>query len=267
MIVHAEDAAVLARAPACAGPSYAAFVGSRPDEAEDVAIVGLLDMAAEHGARVHVVHLSSATALPSITAARAAGVSVSVETCPHYLTLSAEEIPDGHTEFKCCPPIRDRTNRDTLWQALTDGLIDCVVSDHSPSTVDLKCLDSGDFGAAWGGIASVQLGLPVVWTAARSRGVPLVDVVRWMSAAPAALVGLDRKGAIAVGNDADLVVFAPDATFRVDPARLQHRNPVTPYAGHRLTGVVRGVWLRGQRVVADGEPCGDPTGQLLRRQA
>ena len=265
LIVHAEDAAVLAHAPACAGPSYAAFVGSRPDESEDVAIVGLLDMAAEHGARVHVVHLSSATALPSIAAARAAGVSVSVETCPHYLTLSAEEIPDGHTEFKCCPPIRDRTNRDALWQALADGLIDCVVSDHSPATADLKCLDSGDFAQAWGGIASVQLGLPVVWTAARPRGVPLAEVVRWMSAAPAALVGLDRKGAITVGNDADLVVFAPDATFRVDPARLHHRNPVTPYAGVELTGVVRDVWLRGQRVVADSDPTGEPAGRLLRK--
>ena len=140
-----------------------------------------------------------------------------------------------------------------------------MVSDHSPSTVDLKCLDSGDFGVAWGGIASVQLGLPVVWTAARSRGVPLTDVVRWMSAAPAALVGLDAKGAIAAGNDADLVAFAPDATFRVDPARLQHRNPVTPYAGRELTGVVRDVWLRGQRVVSGGEPTGAPTGRLLQK--
>ncbi|MET1060372.1 MAG: allantoinase AllB [Nocardioides sp.] len=265
LIVHAEDAVVLAHAPACAGPSYAAFVGSRPDESEDVAIVGLLDMAAEHGARVHVVHLSSATALPSIAAARAAGVSVSVETCPHYLTLSAEEIPDGHTEFKCCPPIRDRTNRDALWQALADGLVDCVVSDHSPSTVDLKCLDSGDFAEAWGGIASVQLGLPVVWTAARSRGVPLTEVVRWMSAAPAALVGLEGKGTIAVGNDADLVVFAPDATFRVDPTRLHHRNPVTPYAGRELTGVVRDVWLHGQRIVVDGDPAGPARGRLLTK--
>ena len=183
----------------CAGPSYAAFVGSRPDESEDVAIVGLLDMAAEHGARVHVVHLSSATALPSIAAARAAGVSVSVETCPHYLTLSAEEIPDGHTEFKCCPPIRDRTNRDALWQALADGLIDCVVSDHSPATAELKCLDSGDFAEAWGGIASVQLGLPVVWTAARSRGVPLtgrgpLDVRRTGGAGRAGPQGRDHGG-------------------------------------------------------------------------
>ena len=160
---------------------------------------------------------------------------------------------------------RDRTNRDALWQALADGLIDCVVSDHSPATADLKCLDSGDFAQAWGGIASVQLGLPVVWTAARSRGVPLTDVVRWMSAAPAALVGLEDKGAIAVGNDADLVVFAPDATFRVDPARLHHRNPVTPYAGRELTGVVRDVWLGGRRIVAGGEPVGAPTGRLLRK--
>jgi len=265
LVVHAEDAAVLDRAPAVAGPSYAGFLASRPHEAEDVAIARLLDAAARHRARVHVVHLSSAAALDSIAAARAAGVRVTVETCPHYLALAAEEVPDGGTAFKCCPPIRDRANRDALWAALGSGLVDCVVSDHSPATADLKCLDSGDFAEAWGGIASVQLGLPIVWTAARARGVPLADVVRWMSAAPAALGGLDGKGAIEVGNDADLVVFAPDATFRVDPARLQHRNPVTPYAGAELTGVVRDVWLRGQRVVADGDPTGEPAGRLLRK--
>ena len=267
LVVHAEDAAVLDRAPAFAGPSYAGFLASRPHEAEDVAIAGLLEAAARHGARVHVVHLSSAAALDPLASARRAGVRVTVETCPHYLALAAEDVPDAGTAFKCCPPIRDGANRDALWAALAAGLIDCVVSDHSPATADLKCLDSGDFAAAWGGIASVQLGLPVVWTAARSRGVQLADVVRWMSAAPAALVGLDGKGSIAVGNDADLVVFAPDATFRVDPALLHHRNPVTPYAGRELTGVVRDVRLHGARVVADGEPTGPPTGRLLRKDA
>ena len=267
LVVHAEDAAVLDRAPACTGPSYAGFLASRPHEAEDVAIAGLLEAAARHRARVHVVHLSSAAALDSIAAARHAGVQVTVETCPHYLALAAEDVPDAGTAFKCCPPIRDRANRDALWAALATGLVDCVVSDHSPATADLKCVDSGDFAEAWGGIASVQLGLPVVWTAARSRGVPLSDVVRWMSAAPAALVGLTNKGAITVGNDADLVVFAPEATFRVDPARLHHRNPVTPYAGRELTGVVREVWLRGLHVVTDGEPTGVPTGRLLQKDA
>ena len=267
LVVHAEDAAVLASAPVCAGPSYAGFLASRPHEAEDVAIARLLDAAARHGGRVHVVHLSSAAALDRIAAARGAGVRVTVETCPHYLALAAEDVPDGGTAFKCCPPIRDRANRDALWGALGTGVIDCVVSDHSPATADLKCPDSGDFAEAWGGIASVQLGLPVVWTAARSRGVGLPDVVRWMSAAPAALVGLDAKGAIAVGKDADLVVFAPDATFLVDPGRLQHRNPVTPYAGRELTGQVREVWLRGRRIVTDGAPDGAPTGRLLQKGA
>jgi allantoinase len=266
LIVHAEDAEVLAEAPECAGPSYPAFVASRPPEAEQAAITGLLLQAGRYDARVHVLHLSGAAAVPRLRRARQAGLRVSVETCPHYLTLSADHIADGHTEFKCCPPIRDGANQDRLWEALAEGVIDCVVSDHSPATPDLKCLDSGDFGAAWGGIASVQLGLPAMWTAARERGVGLPDVVRWMSTAPAALAGLPGKGAIAPGNHADLVVFAPDQAFVVDPARLQHRHPVTPYAGRELTGAVRRVWLGGQTVVSDGEPVGAPLGRLLRRQ-
>jgi len=266
LVVHAEDAGVLAAATGCGGPSYARFEGSRPHEAEDTAIAALLDLAARHAARVHVLHLSSAAALPSLAAARAAGVRVSVETCPHYLTLSAEEVPDGRTEFKCCPPIRGAANREGLWGALTDGIIDCVVSDHSPSTPDLKHLDSGDFARAWGGVASLQLGLPLTWTAARSRGLGLAAVVGWMSTAPAALAGLTRKGAIAPGRDADLVAFAPEASFEVDPARLHHRIPVTPYAGRRLDGVVRDVWLRGRRVVAAGVVTAEPTGRLLRRE-
>ena len=265
LVVHAEDADTLARAPGCAGASYDGFVVSRPHEAEDLAIDGLLEGAARHRARVHVLHLSSAHALPRLAAARAAGVAVSVETCPHYLTLTAEDVPDGHTEFKCCPPIRGAANRDTLWQGLVGGTVDCVVSDHSPSTPDLKCLESGDFGAAWGGVASLQLGLALVWTAARDRSVPLETVVGWMSAAPAALAGLRAKGALAPGRDADLVIFAPDEAFVVDPARLHHRHPVTPYAGRELTGVVRDVWLRGQRVVTGGAISAEPRGRLLRR--
>jgi allantoinase len=193
-------------------------------------------------------------------------VRVSVETCPHYLTVSAEDIPDGRTEFKCCPPIRDAANREALWCALADGTIDCVVSDHSPSTPDLKHLDSGDFAEAWGGVASLQLGLPLTWTDALSRGLGLASVVGWMSTAPAALAGLTRKGAIAPGRDADLVAFAPEASFEVDPARLHHRNPVTPYAGRRLDGVVRDVWLRGCRIVTAGTVAAEPTGRLLRRE-
>ena len=250
MVVHAEDPGVLADAPAGGGPSYAAFVGSRPHRAEDVAISRLLDLARRHDARVHVLHLASADALPLLAKARADGVRVTVETCPHYLTVSAEEVPDGHTEFKCCPPIRDAANRDALWRALVDGVVDCVVSDHSPSTVDLKRLDTGDFGEAWGGVASLQLGLPLMWTAARERGIGLERVVSWMSAGPAALAGLRHVGAIAPGLQADLVAFAPEASFVVDPQRLHHRNPVTPYAGRRLSGVVRDVWLRGNRILS-----------------
>jgi allantoinase len=266
LVVHAEDAGVLAAAPGCGGTSYARFVGSRPHEAEDTAISALLDLAARHGTRVHVLHLSSAVALPAIAAARAAGVRVSVETCPHYLTLSAEEVPDGRTEFKCCPPIRDAANREALWGALAGGTIDCVVSDHSPSTPDLKHLDTGDFAQAWGGVASLQLGLPLTWTDARARGIGLASVAGWMSTASAALAGLDHKGAIAPGRDADLVAFAPEASFEVDPARLHHRHPVTPYAGRRLDGVVRDVWLRGRRIVGAGAVTAEPSGRLLRRQ-
>ena len=253
LIAHAEDGALVTEA---AGRRYADFVASRPAAAEDSAIALLLRRAAETGARVHVVHLSSASALPLLARARADGVRVTVETCPHYLALTAEEVPDGDTRYKCCPPVRDEANRDALWQGLADGVIDMVVSDHSPCTPDLKRLDSGDFGAAWGGIASLQLGLPVVWTEARRRGHTLAEVVTWMSARPAALVGLPQKGRIAPGADADLAVVAPDAAFAV--GELHHRNPLTPYTGRRLTGAVRQTWLRGA-------PATGTRGQLLTR--
>jgi len=259
LIVHAEDPGVLGAAPDPAGREYARFLASRPAAAEDAAIAGLLAAAARHGARVHILHLASASALPLIAAARAAGAWVSAETCPHYLTFCAEEVPDGATEFKCCPPIRDAANRDGLWAGLADGLIDVVVSDHSPCPPALKQPESGDFGAAWGGISSLQLGLAAVWTQARERGHGLPDVVRWMAAGPAALAGLPGKGALATGGDADLVAFDDTASFTVDPARLWHRHPVTPYAGRTLTGVVRRTWLRGQET---GET---PAGRLLRK--
>jgi allantoinase len=259
LIAHAEDPAVIAAAAEPAGRSYQAFLASRPDRAETAAIGWFLDAVRETGCRAHLVHLSSAAALPLVAAARAEGLPVTVETCPHYLSLDAERIPDGATGFKCCPPIRDRGNRDRLWQALSDGLIDCVVSDHSPCTADLKRLDTGDFGAAWGGIASVQLSLPVTWTEASSRGHSLTELAGWMAAGPARLAGLAGKGAIAAGYDADFAVFAPDETFVVNPSRLRHRNPVTPYAGARLRGVVRETWLAGVRV--DGHT---PRGRLLR---
>ncbi|MEH0574655.1 allantoinase AllB [Streptomyces sp. B21-108] len=261
LIVHAEDPHHLDAAPQQGGPKYADFLASRPRDAEDTAIAHLVAQAGRLHARVHVLHLSSSDALPLIAAAKADGVRITVETCPHYLTLTAEEVPDGASEFKCCPPIRESANRDLLWQALADGVIDCVVTDHSPSTADLK---TDDFATAWGGISGLQLSLAAVWTEARRRGHGLEDVVRWMSARTAALVGLTRKGAIEVGRDADFAVLAPDETFTVDPADLQHRNRVTAYAGRTLYGVVKSTWLRGERIVADGEFT-EPKGRLLTR--
>lgn len=252
LIAHAEDADVIGAAPQPSGPSYAGFLASRPGAAEESAIGRLVEAARDTGARTHVVHLADADALPILRKARADGVRITVETCPHYLTFAAEEVPDGATSFKCCPPIRETAHREALWTALTDGDVDLVVSDHSPCTPELKRLDVGDFGAAWGGIASLQVALPVVWTGARARGIALTDVVRWMAEAPARLAGLPGKGTIAVGRDADLVAFAPDERWTVGD--LHHRNPVTPYTGRHLHGVVRRTWLRGR--VADGEPVG-----------
>jgi allantoinase len=249
LIAHAEDGALVTDAH---GRHYADFVATRPPEAEVSAIRALLEQTRRTGCRTHIVHLSSAATIPLVRAAKDEGLPVTAETCPHYLTLRAEDVPDGATQFKCCPPIRDDANRDGLWAGLLDGTIDLVVSDHSPCTIAAKRLDSGDFGQAWGGIASVQLGLPVVWTEAAIRGVPLVRLVQWMATAPAELTGLAGRGVIGPGYRADLCVLAPDETFVVDPRRLRHRNPVTPYAGRTLRGVVRQTWLAGAPVV-DGE--------------
>jgi allantoinase len=261
LIVHAEDADCIA-ASAPPGRSYSSFLASRPPAAEVAAIARVIELARASGACVHVLHLSAAEAIPLIAAAQADGVAITAETCPHYLALAAEDIGPGQTQFKCCPPIRDAANRDRLWDALAAGVISCVVSDHSPCPPDLKRLDEGDFGTAWGGISSVQLGLPVVWTQARRRDFGLADVVRWMSAGPAGLAGLAAKGEIAVGRDADLVAFAPDEEFAVEPGRLLTRHRLTPYAGQRLSGVVRRTWLRGVPVSP-----GHPTGTLLSATA
>jgi allantoinase len=258
LIVHAEDAGVIAQAPEPRGPAYAGFLRSRPHDAEDRAIALVIDEARRCGARAHVLHLSSAAALEELRAARVAGVDVTVETCPHYLAVDAESVPDGATQFKCCPPIREHANQQALWAGLAAGDIDMIVSDHSPSTADLKV---PDFGSAWGGIASLQLGLPVVWTAARERGHTLADLVRWMATNPADRVGLPYKGRIEVGADADFCVVDPDATLVVDPAWLRHRNPVCAYTGQKLAGVVRQTWLRGERI----DPDGPARGRLLTR--
>ncbi len=252
LIVHAEDPGVLDDHANDGGTDYRRFVESRPGEAETTAIERVIEGVRRTGARAHILHLSSAAALPAIRAAKKEGLPLTVETCPHYLTIAEEQIPDGATQFKCCPPIRDDANRDALWQALLDGDIDIVVTDHSPATVELKTRGEGDFGLAWGGIAGLQLGLAAVWTEASRRDIPLATVVSWMSRGPADLVGLGRKGRLEVGADADLVAFAPDATFTVHKEELLHKNPVSAYDGRELRGVVRRTWLRGA-APGDGE--------------
>ena len=261
LLVHAEDGVAIDAAPAPDGRSYRGYLASRPREAEDLAVARVVEAARRTGGRAHVVHLSSADALPLIRNAQRDGVRITAETCPHYLTFTAEEIPDGATQYKCCPPIREADNQELLWRGLTEGTIDCVVSDHSPCTPELKRLDDGDFGLAWGGIAGLQVGLSAVWTGARRRGCTLAEVARWMAEGPARLAGLQRKGRIAVGYDADFCAFAPDAELVVDAGTLRHKNPITPYAGRALAGVVRTTWLRGVDVRDDEAP----RGELLSR--
>lgn len=255
LIVHAEDGGELRACPP-GSTDFAAFAASRPRIAERRAIERVIAAVRETGGRAHIVHLSSAECLPILAAAKGSGLPITVETCPHYLFLTADEVPDGGTAFKCCPPLRDTANRAALWRGLAAGEIDCVVSDHSPCTGDLKA--TGDFSADWGGISSLQLGLSVVWSAASRHGFGLADIASWMSRGPARLVGLDHKGAIVPGHDADLVAFDPDAAFVVDPHALEHRNPVTAYAGRRLRGAVSATWLRGRPV----DPAA-PHGRLL----
>ncbi|AYY15150.1 allantoinase AllB [Actinobacteria bacterium YIM 96077] len=245
LLVHAEDPGLLERAAPPEGRSYQAFVASRPVEAEVSAIRRVVDVAERTGCRVHVVHVSSGAGVEEIRRAKGRGVPISAETCPHYLVFAAETIPDGAPEYKCCPPVRGRDDRERLWAGLLDGTLDIVVTDHSPSTPELKHLDTGDLDAAWGGISSLQFGFAATWTAAAERGVDLARVVQWMSTGPADLVGMPRKGRIGVGADADLVALAPDERFAVQAERIRHRHPHTPYLGHELRGVVRRRWLRG----------------------
>lgn len=269
LLVHAEDPAVLDAHAGAGGARYADFVSSRPESAEITAIEGLVaGMRAQRRsgreARAHILHLSSAGALPLIREARADGLRLTVETCPHYLVFAAEAVPDGETTFKCCPPIRDARNQDLLWAALEDGTIDMVVSDHSPSTRELKVHPAGDFALAWGGIAGLQVGFTATAAAARARGIGVEHVARWMSGRPAEVVGLAAKGGIRVGADADLVAYAPDETWRVDAATLAHKNPVSAYDGHAVIGRVRTTWLRGRKV-AGGTDDPAPGGRLLSR--
>lgn len=246
-IVHAEDPRLLGGAGAL-GRQYADFAASRPASSERSAIASVIAGAERTGARTHVVHLADAGALGRLRAARAAGVPLTLETCPHYLTLSADQVPDGAAEYKCCPPIRDRENRDGLWQGVLDGTIDAIVSDHSPSTAEVKHCGDGDFGLAWGGIAGLQTGLATVWTEARERGIALERILPLFTTGPAGLVGLERLGRIEPGAPAHLAVFLPEEPWTVDAARLQHRNPISPWHGRELAGVVDATYLRGRQV-------------------
>jgi allantoinase len=261
LMVHAEDLAG-ASAPK---PSrhYTDWLAARPPATEDRAVRRVVEATRRTGGRSHIAHLSSASALPVLRAARSEGVPVTAETCPHYLLLCAEEIGDGGTAAKCGPPIRGAANRTALWEGLEQGVLDAVVSDHSPCLPQMKSLDTGDFSTAWAGISSLQVALPATWTAARARGLRLVDLVRWMAEAPADLAGLAAKGRIVVGTDADLCVMAPEEAFVLDPSCLLHRHPVCPYVGKELFGVVRATMLRGHWLDADGPPMG----RLVRRNA
>ncbi|HWS90484.1 MAG TPA: allantoinase AllB [Pyrinomonadaceae bacterium] len=275
LVVHAEMPGPVeeAFAACCTGEAagdprrYETFLRSRPRKAEDEAVALLLRLCRETGARVHVVHHSSADSLHLLREAKTAGLPFTAETCPHYLTFAAEEIPDGATEFKCCPPVRERENREQLWAALADGTIDMVVSDHSPCPPEMKRQD-GDFIKAWGGISSLQYRLPVVWTEARRRGHDLRDLARWLSREPARLAGLfGSKGAISAGRAADFCIFDPEGRTRVTAETNYHRHKLTPYDGLEFDGAVLATYLRGVKIYDRGEFPGEPTGQLLLRQA
>lgn len=262
LLVHAELELPLREATTGDARDYSTYLHSRPPEWEDEAVALIVRMVRETGARAHIVHLSSAGALPILRAAKAEGLPITAETCPHYLCLRAEQIPPGDTAFKCAPPIREGVNRLALWAALAEGVIDFVVTDHSPCIPSLKLPDAGDFLRAWGGIASLQLGLAAVSSEARWRGFDIAQVSRWMSAGPARLLGIDR-GVLRPGARADLVAWDPDATFVVDGAKLAHRHPTTPYAGQKLSGQVRHVWLGGRPIVRDGALIGPPIGSPI----
>ncbi len=270
LLVHAELPEPIENAAAKLTGSnpqdYQTFLKSRPRASENEAVALMLRLCRETGARIHIVHHSSSDVLPLLKAAKAEGLPLTVETCPHYLTFAAEEIPDGATYFKCCPPVRERENRERLWAALADGTIDMIVSDHSPCTPNLKLLETGDFLVAWGGIAALQFSLPAIWTQIQKRGFGLHELTRWMSAAPAKLAGLDeRKGRLAVGFDADVVIFQPEKEFKVVPEIIEFKNKLTPYAGMNLRGVVEATYVRGVKVYEQGRFAENAIGELLTK--
>lgn len=268
LLVHAELPGPIARAVPERGHDprrYALYLASRPPAAEIEAVDMVIGLCRETGCRAHIVHVSAAGTLDRLRAARRAGLPVTAETCPHYLTFAAEEISDGATAWKCAPPIRGREVREQLWRGLADGALDLVASDHSPAPPALKCLETGDFARAWGGVASLELALAATWTGARARGHHLADVARWTAEGPARLAGLSTKGRLAPGCDADVVVFDPEARFTVDPTRLRQRHPVTPFAGMTLSGVVRQTFVRGACVYEEGAFPETAAGKWVRR--
>lgn len=268
LLVHAEVAGPIdAAAASLAGldpREYDTFLRSRPRESENEAIALMIRLCRETLCRIHIVHHSSSDALPMLRAAKAEGLPLTVETCPHYLTFAAEEIADGATHFKCCPPVRERENREKLWEAVSDGTIDMIVSDHSPCTPALKLKESGDFLDAWGGISALQFGLPVMWTNLRVRGFGLSDLTRLMSAQSAKLAGLDnQKGKLAAGYDADIVIWNPEEKFTVVPGLIQHRHKLTPYSGMELFGKIEATFIRGQKVFEKGQFVGHESGRFF----
>jgi len=246
LLVHAESHHVISGSPAVTGRSYASFLSSRPDASEEDAVALVIDTARDTGARMHVVHVSSARVLPMLAEAKRSGVRITAETCPHYLTFAAEDIPDGATQFAACPPIRAEDNRALLWQGLSDGTLDMIVSDHSPCAPALKA--GGDFGHAFGGISSLELGPRAVWTHANEREFGLAQLCRWMSERPSALAGLGDRGRIAAGLRADLCAFDPDVEQTVHAGTLRHRHAVTPYDGAELRGAAAQTWLAGRSI-------------------
>jgi len=270
LLVHAELPEPIDSATAALSSSdwslYSTYLQSRPEAAELSAIALLISFCRKYKFRLHIVHLSATRALPLLLTARAEGLPITVETCPHYLHLAAEEISDGATLCKCAPPIRSRENRERLWQALNDGTIDMVVTDHSPCLPEMKRLDERSFKTAWGGIASLSVALPLMYTEARARGFSLSHIARWMAEAPARLAGChQRKGQIARGYDADFVVFDTETDFTLTENQLHYRHPVSPYLGQRLRGVVKATYLRGKLVFEDGRFSGEPAGREFRR--
>ena len=272
LLVHAELPGPIEQAeghlPVAADPrKYATWLAMRPREAENVAIALMIGLSVEYGVHVHVVHLVSSDALLLLKWARRDGLRISAETCQHYLTFCAEDVPDGATEFKCAPPIREKENRERLWAALEEGLLDLIVTDHSPAPLAMKHKETGNFQKAWGGIASLQLSLPAAWSEAHARGHSLERLARWLCSEPARIAGLHgRKGSIAAGCDADFVIWNPQKEFTVDAATLHHRNKLTPYHARALRGVVARTYLRGTKIFDAGEFAHGPAGQILQRK-